>query len=612
MQDIAEFLGKHDPFVGLDAAALERLAARTEIEYFEADRTIFRQGEGPPDAMWVVRTGAVELLEKGRVLDLLGPGEPFGHPWMLSGLPTGWEARARESSLCYRLAADDVIPQLADPAGLRSVARALMDRPRPGGASTLRAGSLDEGHETARSLLRKQPVLCEPNVSLREAAARMEDEGVSSVLVDLGDGELGIVTDRDLRSKVVAAGRSSEISVGEVMSAPVFTAAADQTRAELMLTMIDRGIRHVPVVSGSGQLLGVATDVDLLAAETRTPIMLRRTIADASDVGTLRETPAQVNSTLMAMHDAGVAATRISEILSVIVDALVRRVIELTIASVGPLPAELGWLSLGSFGRREAVPSSDLDSGMVWADSPDADVAGYMRRIGGRVVDELSAMGWQPDAHGVSATAAMSASSMEEWRRSIASWVEGPTPEPALVAISIVLDARTIYGPDGGLDVPALLREVHPRPQLLRLMLRLALARKPPTGFLRNIVVEHSGEHAGQFDIKRGGLLPVVNLARYAALAAEATTTSTVGRLRAGAEADILDATDAATLEEAFDLFSELRLGHQVPQLAAGEEPDNLIDPKTLNPLTRRYLRDAFRAVASVQRSLDTKLAWNT
>ena len=87
--------------------------------------------------------------------------------------------------------------------------------------------------------------------SLREAAARMEDEGVSSILVDLGDGELGIVTDRDLRSKVVAAGRSPEISVGEVMTAPVFTATAEQTSAELMLTMIDRGIRHVPVVSAA-------------------------------------------------------------------------------------------------------------------------------------------------------------------------------------------------------------------------------------------------------------------------------------------------------------------------------------------------------------------------
>jgi CBS domain-containing protein len=248
----------------------------------------------------------------------------------------------------------------------------------------------------------------------------------------------------------------------------------------------------------------------------------------------------------------------------------------------------------------------------VWADHPDADVAGYMRRLGGAVVDELAAMGWRPDAHGVSATAAMSSSSMGEWRAAIADWMEGPTEEPVLVAISIVLDARSIYGPDQGLDVPALVREIHPRPDLLRLILRLALSTKPPTGFLRNIVVEHSGEHAGHLDIKHGGLLPVVNLARYGALAAGATTTSTIERLEVAGEAGTLNATDAATLGEAFDLFSELRLEHQLRLLEAGREPGNLIDPKTLNPLTRRYLRDAFRAVASVQRSLDTKLAWNT
>jgi CBS domain-containing protein len=206
----------------------------------------------------------------------------------------------------------------------------------------------------------------------------------------------------------------------------------------------------------------------------------------------------------------------------------------------------------------------------------------------------------------------MSASSMNDWRRAIATWLDGPQSEPELVAISIVLDARTIYGPDRGLDVPSLLREARPGPDLLRLLLRQALACKPPTGFLRDIVLEHSGEHAGQFDIKRGGLLPIVNIARYAALAAGATTTSTIERLRASAEAGTLNETDAATLEEAYDLFLELRLDHQLRQLAASVAPDDLIDPKTLNPLERRYIRDAFRAVASVQRSLSSKLTWRS
>jgi CBS domain-containing protein len=611
MHDIAEFLSAHDLFAELEAEKLERLAERVEIEYFPAGTTIFREGSDPPDAMWVIRTGTVELREGGRVLDLLGEGDPFGHPWMLSGLPTGWEAGARDSSLCYRLAAEDVIPLLSDPTGLRSMARALMERPRPGGLPTERTSGL-ESEERARTLIRKQPVVCGPSEPLRDAAARMTDEGVSAIVVRLGDGDLGIVTDRDLRSRVIAAGRSLDTPLGEVMTAPVFTAGAEQTRAELMLTMIDRGIRHLPVLSGRGELIGVVTDVDLLAAETRTPILLRRAITDAEDRDALRRAVADVSPIVLDMHSAEVSAERISAILSVVMDAVIRRLIELEIAQLGPPPTEIGWLSLGSFGRREAVPSSDLDSGMVWSAAGEPRPRSYMERLAGEVVGELAEMGWRPDAHGVTATGAMSASSIEDWREAIADWLSPPISEKELVAISIVLDARLIYGTARGLEVPALIREGHPRPELLRLLLRQALASKPPTGFLRDFVVEHSGRRAGRFDIKHGGLLPIVNVARYAAFAAEAATTETIERLRTAADAGNLDMTDAATLEEAFELFSELRLEHQVRQIEGGATPDNELDPKQLNPLTRRHLRDAFRAVASVQKKLSNQLAWST
>jgi CBS domain-containing protein len=611
MHDIAEFLSKHDLFAALEPEKLERLAEGVEIEYFEAGRTIFREGADPPDSMWVVRTGAVELREGGRVLDLLSEGEPFGHPWMLSGLPTGWEARAREDSLCYRLAAEDVIPLLSDLAGLRSMARALMDRPRPGGLPTERTDGLDAADQAVRDLIRKRPVVCEPSVPLSKAAEMMNEEGVSSVLVDLGDGALGIVTDRDLRSRVIAAGRPLDTPVSEVMTAPAFTARADENGAEALLTMLDRGIRHLPVLAPRGELLGVVTDVDLLGAQTRTPLMLRRAISDAADFDALRRTASQINPSLIGMHDAGLAAPRISEMLSVVVDALVRKAIDLTVERMGPPPAEFGWLSLGSFGRREAVPSSDIDTGMVWSSVYDQDPAEYMRGLADTVIRELGTMGWCPDAHGVTATGVVSSSSMGEWRTAIHSWLRGPVTEEAMIAISIVLDARKIYGPEDDLEVPSLLLDAHPRDKRLRLLLTLALRDKPPTGFLRDIVVEHSGAHAGHFDIKHGGVLPVVNIARYAGLVAGARTTSTVERLRAAADAGTLEKADAATLEEAFELFAELRLEHQLGQLEAGADPDDQIDPSTLNPLTRRYLREAFRALASVQRALTTELAWN-
>ena len=154
MHDIAEFLRRHAPFDDVADEAIEELARSAEVEFFAAGATIFRQRDEPRKHVWIVRRGAVELVDQGRVLDLLGEGELFGHPSMLSGLPTGFEARAAEDSLCYRLPAEAVVPLLARPAGLRYVARSLIARPwsdATGRAMTLRSSPWHGSSMASRS-----------------------------------------------------------------------------------------------------------------------------------------------------------------------------------------------------------------------------------------------------------------------------------------------------------------------------------------------------------------------------------------------------------------------------------------------------------------------------
>jgi CBS domain-containing protein len=234
-------------------------------------------------------------------------------------------------------------------------------------------------------------------------------------------------------------------------------------------------------------------------------------------------------------------------------------------------------------------------------------VVGYMRTIAADVEDCIRVVGWRLDPHGVTASGEFSASSMGAWRRSIGNWLQKPGGDKVLIASSILLDGRTVYGP-AELDPRAILLEPANRAALLPSMLRLALALKLPTGFRGNILVESSGEHRGTFDIKHGGLLPVVDIARFGALKAGAEVTATVERLRAASELGAIEPTHARTLEEAYDLFTALRLEHQIQQLERGNEPDDFVDPKELSELTRRYLRDAFREVAAVQKSLSSGL----
>jgi CBS domain-containing protein len=623
MHDIAEFLGGRDPFSGLDEEALEALAARTEVEFFPAGTTIVPQGEVPQGRVRVIRRGAVELLDRGTPVDLLGEGEMFGHPSVLSGLPARFEARAREDTLCYSLAADDVIPLLGRPSSLRYLARSLLARSGSGDGDEIVPPSPEVAQQPASALVRRPPVTCTPDATLREAARLMDAQQVSSVLVELGHGEFGIVTDSDLRSAVVAGPVSPDDPVSEAMSAPVIGVGADQTGADVMLTMLDHDIRHVPVLSPRSEPLGVIVGIDLVAAETRSPFVLRRSIAKAKTKRELGDAAGRLNSTVIALHRAELPASQVSEVISAVADALIRRMIELAVESEGPPPTEFCWMSLGSHGRREPVPSSDVDSGMAWSDAPDPDpisaeprrrlastrTGEYMRGIASHVADCVRVIGWRLDPHGVTASGAFSASSIEEWREAIDSWMAHPSDNRVLIATSILLDGRIVYGPRRGLEVKQLLFETGSRSTLERWMLRLALVAKPPTGFMHDIVVEGSGEQKGTFDIKRGGLLPIVDLARYAALKADIRVTPTLERLRAAASEGVLRATEARILEEAYELFSALRLEHQVEQLERGHAPDDHLDPRRLDPLTRRYLRDAFREVAAVQRSLTGDLS---
>src|ERR671935_1830898 len=610
MHDVAEFLKEHDPFSGLDRETLEGLSKRVEVEFFTAGTTIFKQGERSEIEVRIVRRGAVALVDHGRVLDLLGEGELFGHPSMLSGTPPGLEARAHEDSLCYVLAAEDAIPLLTRPAGLRYFARSLLARPKPGPLVAADVSGFDLVQQPVTALIREQPLLCEPERTVREVARRMAETGSTSALVSLDDGAYGIVTDHDFRSRVVAEGLSVDVPVSRVMTAPAFTVGPELNGADLLLVMLDRGVHHVPVLATRGEVLGVVSHVDLLAAETRTPFVLRRAVADARDVDELRSAARRLTPTLIGLHQVDLAPAQISAVISVVLDALVRRTIELATESEGAPPTDFAWLSLGSHGRREAVPSSDIDSGMAWADSEGPDPAPYMRAIAGEANELLKETGWQPDTHQVIASGSIFANSASDWGRMIGNWLAHPATDRVAIALSIVIDSRTVYGPVNAFDALQQLEAVHHRPAVLKLLLRLALANKPPTGFLRDIVVEHSGEHRGSFDIKRTGLLPIIDIARYAGVSAGATVNSTPERLQTAAAAGKLRHEEARLLEEAYHLFGALRLDHQVHQLERGVRPDDHLDPKELSPLTRRYLRDAFRAVASVQKALAAGLVW--
>ena len=608
MQDVAEFLRTHPPFDSLDEDTLDALAASAEVEFFATRRPIIETSSTVAEFAYLVRSGSVELLIDDRLLDLMGEGEIFGFTSLLAEEPLDFVARAAEDTLVYRFPAALVRPVLERPAFVRFVTQVMNRRVRLLAEHNAEPPLSAAGRPVAE-LIRAPAVMCPPDMGVQEAAKRMAEAGATCVVVDTEAG-LGIVTDRDVRTRIVAEGASPDTPLSEVMTAPAWTVSSDRTGTEALLEMLAHGIRHLPVLTPERRLLGVLDDVDLMANEQRAPFRLQASIARAGDLEGVAMAASELPETVIALFDAGLPTATISRAITSIHDAVTRRLIEFAHEELGRPPVPYTWLATGSFARFEAVPSSDVDCALAW-DGPDDDM--QLRRtmitLAEHVLDGLNACGFPPDTNSVVASNPLFARSIEEWERAATTWVEHPDRDRGLLLLSVVVESDPVWGATDAADRIAKAFAHAPNRQLmLRRLAAAAVTERPPTGFLRNLVLHYGGERGRVLDIKRRGLMPVETLARWSGLVARVSAATTRARLKACGEAGTLSPDDAASLREAFELFSSLRMEHQVGQLRAGEKPDNLIQPASLTPVTRRSLKEAFRSVARVQRVVEAKL----
>ena len=258
------------PFDALAPEELAEVVGQTQIEFYLAGSVILSEDGGPVTFLRVIHSGAVDIWHEDKLLDLLHAGDTFGHAAMLAGLPPGFEARAAEDALCYRIPA--------------AVARPLLERAK---VHALAVGLREPTNQPVAKLIRTATVTCEPMEAIREVARRMTAAGATSAIVNAQGRGYGIVTDRDIRTRIVAAGLPLSAPVSAVMTTPVFSVTPDRLAGEVLFEMLERGIRHAPIVNERGGLVGVVEDADLFAVQPRSWFGARAAIARAGDVDAL-------------------------------------------------------------------------------------------------------------------------------------------------------------------------------------------------------------------------------------------------------------------------------------------------------------------------------------
>ncbi len=605
--EIRDFLAQSPPFDQLPAPTLEQLPKRLAVRYFRRG-SAFPPADTDQPYLYILRRGAVELRDpQGELVSKLAEGDICDTPCRQLGEGEPFQGKTSEDTLVYALPCAELtrlreeFPRFAEhfeqsiSSRLRKALNTVLEAPASGsGLMTVRIGDL----------IKRAPITTSPGTSIREAAQIMAEHRVSSLLIMDGDQLVGMMTDRDLRNRCVAAGLPTDRPVQEIMTRHLHTAEIDSLGFQALIAMSRLNVHHLPVLD-HGRVAGLISTTDLTRFQTASSVYLVGDIHRASSVDTLAQISAKIPELHVHLVNSGATANHVGQAISAITDAITTRLIELAEADLGSPPVPYAWLVGGSQARREQSSHSDQDNALLIADHVKPDDDAYFAALAKLVTDGLDACGFIYCPGGVMASNPKWRQPLRIWNKYFTNWILKPEPMSLMLA-NVFFDLRALHDPA---DLFTELQErVLERSKANRIFIAYmasnALKYRPPLGFFRNIVLIHGGDHDHTFDIKHRGIVPIVDLARIYVLTAGLPQVNTIERLEAAAEHGALSQDGGANLVDAVELVGTLRMRHQANQLAQGHKADNFISPDELSPLERGHLKDAFLLINTMQESL--------
>lgn len=591
--DPRSFLRGLPPFDALSAEAFERVSAGLETACFPRGARILASDGAPSDALYVVRRGLVRLERGADTTDYLEEGDFFGYS-VLTGQVSA-DVVVEEDLVAYRIPGAVFRGLLVEAPFARFFTQGLAERLRRQPAFGPEAALGGDVLVAVGSLVERPAVTVPAGATVLEVARVMRDERVSSVL--LLSEPPAIVTDRDLRNRVLAAGLGPGTPARDVASRPLRTVPHGTPVYGAWQTMLEHGIHHLPL-EREGRIVGLVTATDLLRHHSQGPVPALRRLERMRDRGALPGYGTDLTRVVSTLAKSGLPASHVARLVSHLNDALLGRILAWAEADLGPPPCRYAFLVLGSEGRREQTLLTDQDNALVHADGvPEA--AGYFEAFAGKVVSDLLAAGFPPCPGGYMAT--RWTGPLSTWKKRFAGWIDVPRAE-AVLAAATFFDHRVAGGTLDLSPLADVVARARGNAPFLSHLARAAVAFRPPIGAFRRLKPEDGG-----LDLKKGGLAPVQGLARVWALDAGIVATGTLERLEAAASAGLIDRERAEDLSEAFLYLAGLRLRALLAALAEGTPPGNRVRAESLSPSERRHLKQAFLAIRDAQEAAVTR-----
>lgn len=600
-KQVEDFLNTSAPFDVLDKEQKLELVKHTELIYLTADNVgDLQKGKS---SLFLIQNGQFSVQDSDAPLRHLSEGDYFGYTNIMEKRNFSLSINVDSPGLVYCFEASAVTPLFELPAirnffdGLRN--NALQNH----AISDSNSMWLYKGLE---DVINKSPVSVDVETSITVAAQIMTNQKVSSLLVTREDKLIGIITDRDLRSRVVAASLDTHLPVSQIMTTNPAQITENRTLFDALALMTERNIHHLPVIDQQTLVpLGMVTASDIIRHQRGNVLFIIGELSKAENLYELTRLSWQLPHYFSAHAKKAGDYDIAGKILSQATDIMTRKLIGFFQQANGKAPMMFAWLVYGSQAREDQTMGSDQDNGLLLAERPSETQAEYFAKMADYVCNGLAKCGIKLCDGNIMASNPKLRLSLEEAIEEAKRWVKAPTKD-AIMHFNIFLDVRCAAG-----DISLFKQLQRQRAPLMQQnMFLAALTRNSneisvPLSMFQKFIYEKGRKEKDVIDLKTRAVALINNIARIYALADGVTLPNTLARLDALSENSQLSKRDATNLRDIWLFLNRLRWRHQLENKVT----DNRVSVSSLSSIEKHQLKAAFKAIERTNQAMVMKFS---
>lgn len=583
------------PFDLLTERMIEKLMTQMDIAYYPRE-TVLIAPRVRAESLYIIIKGIVNETIDGELQNVYGERDSFDANSLIYG-NTQSTFIVAEDLICYSLPKESFLNLLQDAETFQNYFmqdfitkhQRLKERQHQNELTPFMVARVDE-------IYLHVPCIIGAQASIRNALSEMAGTNAKVILVD-NEGVMGIVTDTNLREKVLLADKSVSDPIGDIATYGLITIERSDFLFNALLLFTKHGVKRL-VVTEEGKIVGILEQLDLLSHFANHTHLIAASIERATSIDELQSIERSLMQVVRSLTSKGVRVRYVSKLVSELNAKVYRKVFEMVLPET--MQGRCALVVMGSEGRGEQVLRTDQDNALIIADGEDEEAyRPFMERLN----EYLIRLGFPKCAGNIMVSNPYWRRSVSGYKKQISSWTD-TLNEETRQSLSIFLDAHCVAGDETLLTECKnfLFERFEGRSDILAHLAKASLAFETPLSLFSGFVLGRDA-HESELDIKKGGVFAIVHGVRILALEHKIETTNTTERIKELNNIGLFDKRFASELIEAYDTLLSIRLRTMLSQKQVLKE-QNYVNPKLLSKADRDLLKDAFKIVNTFKKFL--------